>query len=776
MTSSVISSMTRTLKVIGSSLALAALIACGDKGSTNPSASSSVAGSLIFPGEVGGNPPNPPAPPSVGTISGTVTAPQGGSIAGTAVLACVGTTAQNANCSDPASQSGQITATGSSGGYSFSKLTGVSYILIAGKDVNNNQKIDAGDYLGCYGNAQTCLAVSPPKSGANIQMSVQVAGQSATRLEGELLPLVQSAVTKSAAPEINAALTNPLQQSGRPEFVPGEVIVKFRGGVRTQSLSTLQVQLANQTVNLARVSALGAALPSTELFKAKLDAAGTLELIRQLQTRGDVEYAEPNSIFYARKVPNDPAYGVQWHYKAMNLEAAWDITDGTTGTPVTVAVVDTGSTDHPDLQGSFVGGYDFISDPVRADDGDGRDDDPTDLGGDSGYHGSHVAGTIGARSNNGLGVAGVNWGARVVPVRVLGTDGSGTSADILAGVQWAAGISVAGVPENPNPAKVVNLSLGGSRSCSQSEQQIYDSLKAKGVIVVVAAGNENDDASNSSPASCKNVITVGATGPTGTRAPYSNYGSRIDIMAPGGDTKQTITVGGKTYPAGVLSTLLDDKGQPSYVFYQGTSMATPHVAGLVSLMLSRDPGLTFETVLARLKAASAPLSATTCNRPSGTDCGAGLVDAVKALNAIGGNPNPIPAPPPPPTGNLKTYVAALKCSQPNDCTLFEARGSVITELQANRSEVSFQLTGLGSGTYIGAGWQDVNGNEKVDAGEPFGAKGPFNISDNQNLGGLVIRMKPAVVNSNTATLSATRSIAARTGVALEDTFAQLLRR
>jgi serine protease len=273
--------------------------------------------------------------------------------------------------------------------------------------------------------------------------------------------------------------------------------------------------------------------------------------------------------------------------------------------------------------------------------------------------------------------------------------------------------------------------------------------------VVVAAGNENDDAKNHAPASCRDVITIGATGPQGNRAPYSNYGSRIDVMAPGGDTKQSFTVGGKTYVAGVLSTLIDANGNPVYGFYQGTSMATPHVAGLVSLMLSKDAALTFDTVLARLKAAATPLSATACSRPSGSDCGAGLLDALKAVNGTGtGNPPPPgpPAPPPPTTGKLETYVAALRCAQTNNCTLFDKDGSVLVVVQANRSQVPFELKGMRAGAYVAAGWQDVNGNQEVDTGEPFGvALNPIIIADNQNLAGLIIRMKPYTETASSLT-------------------------
>lgn len=546
-----------------------------------------------------------------------------------------------------------------------------------------------------------------------------------------------------------------LNRSGGPaEFVPGEVIVKFRSGVKLQSLQGLSVQVAKQSVQLERVRSLG--LERTDLFKTSLNASATLELIAQLSKRGDVEYAEPNYISRAFKTSSDPAYALQWHYAAMNLPNAWDITDGTTGSAVTVAVVDSGSIAHPDLAGMFVTGYDFISDLTDAGDGDGRDANPQDEGGNSGYHGAHVAGTVAAR-NNGVGGVGVSWGAKVVPVRVLGVENSGSNSDILDGVRWAAGQSVDSVPVNANPAKVVNVSIGSKRPCSQTEQSVYTQLKNAGVIVVVAAGNENDNAALYAPASCNDVITVGATGPTGERAPYSNYGAPVDVMAPGGDTQKTLTVGGVTFPAGVISTVLDEDGRASYVAYNGTSMAAPHIAGVIALMLSRDSTLSFDTVLARLRSAATPLASADCNSPISNGCGSGLVDAAKAVSATGGGGTPPPTPPPPPappTASLKTYVAAFYCTQAVNCLPANLDNSKILEVKATTLNVAFKLVQLLPGDYVFAGWQDVNGNQEVDTGEPFGAyKSTVKIGKNQNLAGLAIRLQPYTDSGSAASVS-----------------------
>jgi serine protease len=422
-------------------------------------------------------------------------------------------------------------------------------------------------------------------------------------------------------------------------IVAGEAIVKFREGsnLTAQGLTTQGITAQGITAQSERQLSGGEHLLSFVLPASADSQASTLAFIEALKTRPDVEYAQPNYIYTAQATPNDSYYSLQWHYKAMNLPLAWDITTGV-GSPV-VAVIDTGWTNHPDLAGRRVGGYDFISSAATAKDGNGRDSDPTDVG-DSGtcngrtsgnsWHGTHVAGTIGANSNNASGVAGVNWNARILPLRVLGKCG-GSTADIIDAIRWAGGLSVSGVPANANPAKVINMSLGGysGSPCATSDpatQAAINAVTAVGVNVVVAAGNSNDDTSKYTPASCNNTVTVAASETRNYRAPYSNYGSYIDVTAPGGDTSQDRNADG--YADGVLSTLPNSTGSSySYSFYQGTSMATPHVAGLVSLMLAKTPGLTPAQVLAKLKSSATPLTSTQCS----LGCGSGLVNAQKAL-------------------------------------------------------------------------------------------------------------------------------------------------
>jgi uncharacterized repeat protein (TIGR01451 family) len=375
----------------------------------------------------------------------------------------------------------------------------------------------------------------------------------------------------------------------------------------------------------------------------KLAVSEVSLIAEKLMTLGDVEYAEPDRILQHTLTPNDSQYTNQWHYYdtwGINAPGAWDITTGSSD--VVVAVIDTGITNHADLAGRTLPGYDFISDVFTANDGNGRDSDPSDPGdwynvgecsndpygsSSSSWHGTHVAGTIGAATNNGVGVAGINWVSKILPVRVLGKCGGYTS-DIIDGMRWAAGLSVSGVPANSNPARVLNISLGGPGACSTSQQSAINEITAAGSVVVVAAGNSNTDASNFNPASCNNVVAVAATNRSGYRAYYSNYGSVVKISAPGGETNSTTS-------NGVLSTLNTGTTVPvadTYAYYQGTSMATPHVVGVASLVLSVKPSLTPAQVLQVLQDTARDFpTGGTCTT---SNCGAGIVDAAAAVGAV----------------------------------------------------------------------------------------------------------------------------------------------
>ena len=358
----------------------------------------------------------------------------------------------------------------------------------------------------------------------------------------------------------------------------------------------------------------------------------------------NVEYAEPDRLMYPAMTPNDTHYSKLWGLSStsagVRANVAWDTH---TGSGVTVAVLDTGIRPHADLTANIVSGYDMIADTFVSNDGTGRDSDPSDPGdwntanqcaqGDpasnSSWHGTHVAGTIAAAGNNGQGVIGVAYGAKLQAVRVLGRCGGYTS-DIADGMIWASGGSVSGLPANATPAKVINMSLGGGGSCDTTSQSAINSARSRGTTVVVAAGNENQNVSNSSPANCSGVIAVAAVGPTGGRAYYSNYGTLVDVAAPGGDTS-----GGSAN--GIYSTLnagTQGPGADSFAYYQGTSMATPHVAGVVALMVQAKPSATPDEIETALKTSTRAFPAT-CSQ-----CGTGIVDApnaiAKLLNPGGG--------------------------------------------------------------------------------------------------------------------------------------------
>lgn len=391
----------------------------------------------------------------------------------------------------------------------------------------------------------------------------------------------------------------------------------------------------------------------------KISVDQAWELAQRLMNDPAVEYAEPDRWVHPQIAspiaePNDVRYPEQWHYQGAaispggaNVRAAWNRTTGAAG--LTIAVIDTGLRPHEDIasnilngSGRVVPGYDFISSAASANDGDGRDSDPTDPGDavaydecstgsaakNSSWHGTHVAGTIGALSNNGTGVTGINWVSKILPVRVLGKCGGATS-DIADAMRWAAGLAVAGVPVNANPARVLNLSLGGTGGCGFAYQNAIDAVTAANAVVIVSAGNSNANASNAFPANCNGVIAVGAVGPTGARAYYSNYGAIVKIAAPGGDMANGPS-------GGVLSTMnagLTSPGADNYAYYQGTSMAAPHVAGIVSLMLSVNPALTPAQILSLMQLTARPFPTGTIRDCTTSLCGPGIIDAAAAVAA-----------------------------------------------------------------------------------------------------------------------------------------------
>ncbi len=366
------------------------------------------------------------------------------------------------------------------------------------------------------------------------------------------------------------------------------------GGGRRGRLMALRQTLIGATQHNRR---LGAAVGKhSDIADPDLRARWeTLLAIKSLRRDPKVEYAEPNYEVRAMAVPDDEAYPFQWHYPLIGLPEAWDTS---TGNPdVLVAVVDTGIlSNHPDLAGQLVAGYDFVSDPGSAGDGDGIDPDPEDPGnslntGSSSFHGTHVSGTVAARGNNGLGVAGAAYTSRVMPVRALDAGGAGTSYDVSQAIRFAAGLPNDSTTVPPQAADIINLSLGGG-PFSRASQDLFDRVRAAGVMVVAAAGNKASSLP-AYPASYRGVISVSAVDAQRRLAAYSNRGGQIDIAAPGGDNGADLN--GDGYPDGVLSTGGSVTGSGVnfvYTFANGTSMAAPHVAGVLALMKSVNRDLT----------------------------------------------------------------------------------------------------------------------------------------------------------------------------------------
>lgn len=412
-----------------------------------------------------------------------------------------------------------------------------------------------------------------------------------------------------------------------------KLMVRLADGADPVAAAARLAALAGTTVSIERtigevkVMALGA--PRT--------VAALEDLAKAFEGDAQVRYADPvrRVVAHAGPVPDDPLYGQQWSLPAVGAATAWTVAGLTGGT--TVAVVDTGMLPHPDLDGRVLPGYDFIADAERARDGDGRDVDPRDEGdwfgdGDCGgqpgqdsfFHGLFIAGQIAANANNGIGVAGLDWSSRILPVRVLGKCG-GTFEDVLAGVLWAAGVPIDGAPSNPFPAKVINLSLGGPGACAAAIQEAIDEALAQGTLIVASAGNESDDAGSFAPGNCSGVVNVAALGRSGERASYSNFGQRVDLAAPGGD---------RDADGAILSTHDDGTtvpGNRNYAFGIGTSFAAPLVSATASMMIARNPNLTAGQVLSILQGSTAEFApGSTCGFGY---CGAGRLDAGAAVGS-----------------------------------------------------------------------------------------------------------------------------------------------
>jgi len=523
----------------------------------------------------------------------------------------------------------------------------------------------------------------------------------------------------------------------KPKFVMNEAIIKFKdanplsndssisaSSVNTSlNSSTLQktlnnapLQLSHHSYNRATLAKFASSIQplpqasSTNITSSSEESAflselkvlnpdsyeyyTTLNAIKKLRLRDDVVYAQPNYIRSIQQVPNDTHYTKQWHYPAINLPQAWDLT---TGTPdvgsVIVAVIDTGVfLDHEDLNGKLVPGYDFIRDPSNSADNDGIDPNPDDPGdgdqvGTSSWHGTHVAGTIAAETNNTIGVAGVSWGAKIMPLRALGLQG-GTDYDIGQAALFAARLENDSGAKPTQIADIINMSIGGpggSDEQLQFSQDIFDQVRAAGVIIVAAAGNESSSQS-SYPAAHNGVISVSATGFDNNLAPYSNFGSTIDIAAPGGNSLQDSNNDGLR--DGVLSTLVDDSSgsrKSSYVLSEGTSMAAPHVAGVIALMRAVYPALSPDDVDTLLAAGNL----TNDIGASGRDnlFGHGLIDAFKAVKEAQALSNGGVAPELPPLVVVSPSSLTLGTNSSGTLTISNSGGGTptITSFNTNGS-------------------------------------------------------------------------------------------
>jgi serine protease len=388
-------------------------------------------------------------------------------------------------------------------------------------------------------------------------------------------------------------------------------------------------------------------------FPTLLTIAEAQAVLARIAALPGVEHVDLDVRAQTRFIPTDPLL-VDQHNLApetvltggINAWDAWNLTTGYWKN--VVAVVDSGIRFHEEFRGRLLPGYDFVTDPFSANDGDGRDANASDPGdwltsaeaaqracgtsAESSWHGTHVAGIIGAEGNNGRGIAGIDWTTRLLPVRVAGKCGAAVS-DVLDGMLWAAGVAVPQAPANPTPAQVINLSLGAYAplGCNATIQRVIQSVKAKGAVIVVAAGNESDEAGRYVPASCQGVITVGAVDPFGFHASYSNYSlqAKVALSAPGGDSFYGAD-------ARIWSTVHVGSMEPvgeSFGPKEGTSMAAPHVAGVASLVIAANANLSGAEIAAVLQVTAHgfdPKSFCTTEWPI---CGAGIVNATYAVRA-----------------------------------------------------------------------------------------------------------------------------------------------
>jgi subtilisin family serine protease len=604
---------------------------------------------------------------------------------------------------------------------------------------------------------------SPPPKGTVVGTIASTKGFLAppvpVAVRADAAPVARPLAAK--APGQRAALPAVVRPSGGrargPAFTPDELLVTFRPSavaappVGSRALASPVVAAAVASAIRSRLAGFaaqgraGVRGVSPALLAARLvvaDPSRIEEVAAQLRADPAVATVERNGIVWASRprvaragalgtYGNDPIYPVQsWHYEMIDAPQAWDLTRGSEN--VVVAVVDDGKNDHPDIVANLTAdGYDFVSSGTlslcggaggttdRTGDADGYDADPTDPASYDydpdldcvepsvlGNHGLHVAGTIGAVGNNGLGVTGVNWTVRIRPVRVLNVAGFGTDYDVAQGIMYAAGLPAdngvpAGTVQLPPGAgaRVINLSLGGPDPSQVMEDAVINATTA-GALVVVAAGNSSSS-DPSYPAAYPQALSVAAVGPDGRLASYSSFGPTVDIAAPGGDIEDGFVRYGDlstgTFSYGVLSTMWDFQAdQPVYAWTNGTSMAAPHVAGVAALVLAREPQLDVVALRDRLTGFAVDV---------GLDerddlYGAGIVNARNSLTQSFAPPR-------------RLYAR-----------LYNAATGAIVATQAAGTGGAYAFTDVSDGTYAVFAGEDENGDGVLGSlGRRWGAFG-----------------------------------------------------
>ncbi len=374
------------------------------------------------------------------------------------------------------------------------------------------------------------------------------------------------------------ALALPADGGGSPRYATDRILVKFTSDAAPATIHTLSARFGAS--ERRRIQGLGVRVMSLPRGSDPKAVAAALA------KDPNVEYAEPDYVVRASLTPNDTYYSLQWGPPKISAPAAWDVTTGST--EVTIAIIDTGiDPGQPDLAGRVVAGYDFAN----------ADSDPSDDHG----HGTACAGVIGANGNNGQGVAGLDWSARLLAVKVLDASGSGYDSAVADGITYAV----------DHGARVISMSLGGSEA-GETLQNAIDYAYGKGALLVAASGNESSG-TVTYPAAFPHVLAVGALDNADALASFSNFGAAQDVVAPG---------------VSIATTYLNG----SYVYYSGTSAATPFVSGVAGLLLAKNPTLTADTMEAAIRAGAVDLGSAGWDQTFGW----GRIDAAKALNAVTG--------------------------------------------------------------------------------------------------------------------------------------------